>query len=536
MNDENNVNESNNVSEASTSNEEVVSNYSETTNGSEGANTSGVSNSGPSVFGGDYAYNLNSSNEKKDPALKIFLGIIAIVVIVALVGVAVFAITSGGKNEFEKVFGDDYLFGMQTEMIKELENSDENTVEVSVNVDDILSQISADKIGLGEILLRESTIKEGKNLNDILYLVVEDKEVASIKVAKTENLYGILVPGLIDKYIAFEDANLKELAKKFDVDEDTIEMIPNSFEEYVNENGELSEEYLNLFDKYLKLLSKDLNKYMIKENDVELKVNGTSYSTTKYSISINEKNMSEILIDILKLAENDKELYDMFEEEGLLENLEIEDYDEWKENIADFAKEGEEALANGEMDEEEILCTISAYTYKGDTIGLEFAIDESDVKFSLLGQNDKGKSYVTLLIDTDDTVVGLILNQTKENEEYKGKISVSVKNAGATLELDLCDVDVVVGEAKGLDSLENISKSDVFLINDATEEELSGKLAEIIDNSSEYLQGVITKLPESLQTTINGLLSSSNSYDNDYDYDYDNDYNYDYDYDYNYNE
>ncbi len=528
MNDENNVNGSNTVSEVPTSTEEVVNNYGGTTGSNDGAYTSGVQNGGPSVFGGDYAYNQNSSNEKKDPALKIFLGIIAVVVVVALVGVGVFAITSGGKNEFEKVFGDDYLFGMQVAMAKEIEKSDKNTVEVSVNADEILSKLGTDKIGLNEILLRESTIKDGKNLNDILYLIVEDKEVASLKLAKTENLYGIVIPGLVDKYIAIEDGNLKELAEKFGADEETIEMLPNSLEEYVNQNGEVSNKYKDLFDKYLKLLSKDLNQYMKTENDVELKIDGTSYKTKKYSVSINEKNLSEILIDILRMAEKDKELFDMFEEEDLLANLDVETYDEWKEKFGDLAKEGEEAVANDEMDEDEVLFVISAYTYKNDTLGLEFAMEEEDLKFSLVGQNDNKESYLALLVDTDEDKVGVTFTQTKENKEYKGKVSANLKSSGVTIELDLCDVDVIVGEAKGLDKLETISKSDVFLINDATEEELEDKLDEIGEASSEYLQGVIAKLPESLQNSLTELLngSSNKDYDNDYDYDYDDNDNY----------
>ena len=141
-----------------------------------------------------------------------------------------------------------------------------------------------------------------------------NNKVASLKLAKTNDLYGIKSDLLDEKFIAIENNNLKDFVTKLGGD---ASVIPNKIEgidlyDLLYVSKENQDKIKNTYEKVIKDSIPSSN-YTKLEN-VKKSVNGQEKNLTGYSLKITSQDLTNILNNILDTAKNDDTTLDLIVE------------------------------------------------------------------------------------------------------------------------------------------------------------------------------------------------------------------------------
>ena len=145
-------------------------------------------------------------------------------------------------------------------------------------------------------------------------ILYDDKKITDLKIAKTNDLYGIKSDLLDSNYIAVENKNLREFASKFGAYTaalpDKIEGIDLYDLLYVSKEDQdkISNTYKNILKDSI-----SSSNYSKLEN-VKKTINGTEQSLTGYSLKISGKDMTNILTNLLNKTKDDDTLLNLIVE------------------------------------------------------------------------------------------------------------------------------------------------------------------------------------------------------------------------------
>ncbi len=495
--------------------------------------------------------NVEENHNKKN--LKILIGLIVVIV---LVGVACVFAMPGAFNSKETEFFDllirkQSVSGVANDIAEKAEKSKQVDTKIKADVGEILETFGADT-GNAELNVEVdfSEVKNGDDMSAALELLLNKKSLGIIHLAITDELYGFKFADTTEKYLAFENKNLKELFENFDV-EDTSEipdkiLTKKDFEKVMKIDEATANKILN---KYVKVLSKSVKGKVETKKNVKIEINGEEIKTTQHTLTLNEKDAIEMSLAMLKELKKDekniklfiddyKAILKLMEESGYTtkEMLSYDDLpstdeicEEFIETIEETCEELEELLEDGDFDETEMSLVI--YEYKDEVVSTKIVGAGAAMVFECLNSKDL---FIRFATEQDDKeLVAIVLSGEMDSK----KLDLDLKIVSNGIKLKLVTITQEY-KSKADEKMVELNKKTALILNKASDKDIEEFGEEFKKGLEKYLEDLVKDFPE-LATLFSGQNDSYDYDDFDYsdyydDYDYDDfdysDYYYDYDY------
>lgn len=340
-----------------------------------------------------------------------------------------------------------------------------------------------------------------------------------ITLGLTNNILGIKIPDINEKYIAIENRDLKKLAKNLGISQEIIDGIPNS----IPKNKPLSKEEIKklkkLNYKYIKkFFSKIDNSRFIIEKNQSITTNTENLVADKYSFSINTQELKNINIELLNELYNEKDFMAIINDR--IENSELENY---KKQIND--------KINAIKIDTEI--KLSVYVNGKKTVKTEIMI--SDINISIEIRNSDSESTIYCYTTYDEFTNNFIINNKfsnnkgeltfesnlqDDNQKNKEKIILKSTQNGSNV-----NTKVVTDSEDNNSNLEisfisspdikidQVSSNNAYIINDFNKDDFQ-------DFAIELMQNVLKTAEEKPESLIAILFNTFAMNDEQEDYDF----------------
>lgn len=501
--------------------------------------------------------------EKKNKI--IITTIIAVVLVIAVAMGAVYAFGDAFKSPkdlFYKYLGQNVETFSKLDYDEVLNNyknvNDKDytsTGEISINVETENYQIReiADEINKMKITTEEKNIsKENKTYADFK-IDYDNSNLLEASIIKNGDLYGIKSDFLHDKYISVENNNLKQLAQKLGLDEDSM---PDKFEQidmydllYVSK-----EDRNTILKTYKKVLDEEIGKekYEIQKN-IETTVNGKTIKANAYLVKINEQEAINTIIKLLETLKDDDLTLNLIIEKvnktninSMIDEDEKLSKDNIKETIEDAIEDLKDELEYADEDE----LTIKVYENKGKTVKTEIIVDDNIVSIEKYENNNENYIVIKTQENNEETFNIEIKYTIKEEngtkttsgkvtikEEYsdeisfdfnitsKGKVGTGISEVNAQISFNVQDnkFDITIKQTLDFNSkveIEDLDENNSIKINDMEESEMENLYTQIYENIQKE---ITSKLEDEKFSGIMNLIPGNNQtkshYDLDYNYD-----------------
>lgn len=348
------------------------------------------------------------------------------------------------------------------------------------------------------------------------------------------------------KYVGIKNENLKDLAKKFEVDSETLKMVPDS----INFDGlkEIftEEEVADISLRYLEILNTHLpdEKFAVEEKAATL-VDGNNYETKKVTVKLTSTELLEILLAGLEELKNDTVILNCYKKVVDIEIPEKtvnEYFDEMITELKETIEEDKEAPA-GTME-------IAMYIYDKAAIKIQVAIldEEAALLEEITYSSVKTKSGHKTITEafspggeyspdmTEKNTIEVVVGPTSEKviyttetiygemkeEEEDSFFSSSYEDSKAEVVYEIKDFsskgynDNLVASQDGVDMFK-------FVSTVKFDEKVSAP--ELTKNNTVFINDLSLEEMETLMTTIETKLEALMPED-DYSYDFEDDYTY----------
>lgn len=266
-----------------------------------------------------------------------------------------------------------------------------------------------------ETALTLKTDYPNKNLSVNIDSKLDGEEYLKLDLVGSKDALGLKIEDLHEKYITIENRDLKKLAKTFNVDENTINMIPDKLPEITLTEASkkmLLEEIKNIISN--ELSSVGTNSYT-QEKYVIDNYNGEKFEGNKYVLTTSSKKFNEMIYNCaIKLCENEQ-IRSALNSDELLNKL--------KENIIEASKK-EENLEDKAM-------KISVYSYDGKTIKLDVTVND-EIVYEMYTLNKENSSsmqikYISSKSESNKVASESLININSSFEKQNGEISYEEK-------------------------------------------------------------------------------------------------------------
>ncbi len=256
---------------------------------------------------------------KKSKTKLIIAIIVVVVVTIAIVSGIILYLTTDLFKSNQQLFLK-YL-AKNDEMIEKLAEDNTKTLEENIKQDKYTTdsnitfnlesndvEVANQSIPASSFSIKSTTKADPKNNRQssestLKYL---DNDLFTLKYIRDNDLYALKSDEVINKYLAFENNNLKEFAKKLGVTD--TETIPNRLEPinlqdlfYISEQDKET-----ILEKYMQVINLHLSKDKFKsEKNVTITVNDKDITATEYSLELTEKETNDLLVAILESLKTD---------------------------------------------------------------------------------------------------------------------------------------------------------------------------------------------------------------------------------------
>lgn len=433
------------------------------------------------------------SEEKVHKKGKSATIIIVAIVILAVSVFGVFAFSNIGSKLFASKSERFFQLATVDQKLLSLLEADNNKAQVNteleIEVDKILKDFEIDTVELGSFLIETKNIVKEEDYSNVTTVKLDEIDGAKldIQVVKTGDLIGVHIPEITEKFIAvdigdFEGLmeNLDKLGLELDNDEFDIESKIENLEILEEQQREL----IKLLEKYVKVMQPILDDFIEVEKDVEIKVDNKTEKATEHKLTINEKTFVKVGKAIIETLLNNQKDIDKLVELGVLPKDEKEDFIEELEFLLGNINEAiqEESYEGAMNDINEIV--IKLYEKNDKNIATVFEIDDIEIGLYVF---EKQNDYDLILRGAaEDAEILLILQSDTKGNETTNELVFAVKSDGERHEATLCKTKTEKLD-KAEDEMIKIKKSDVLLLNVATEEELENYVTEISGNVEEFI-------------------------------------------------
>lgn len=441
--------------------------------------------------------------------------ILILVILILLVGIGCYTffesdLFKSDKELFYKYLGRKNLAALNDYNLEpyKMLSTDNKNYELSGEV--ILDSLKKSLNITDELSLKISSNFDAKNNKSSSAYMVEygGEDLLGIDYLRNGEIYALKSDEITDKkYIAIENNNLKELAQKMGVTDTTS--IPNKIETISKENNDIDLEKLNkIKDKYVTIIDEKIPEYKyITEKEITINVAEEEINTTRYSLKIREKEIYDIVHNILETLKADDETLQFYIEYTGNNSLTIKDL---KNNIRDTIKKLESNKNNfSETDN----ITISVYAYKGKTIRTEILdIDGNGIIFTINTRNKNEQLEIETITNKNEdkeiyvgntTTIKLYNNAKKDKIELNINIS-TVYNKNDIVSLEESTSLIFVDE----DSYKDVESKINFI---ASEEKNNVKISCIGTESEEQMFSFEGELEKEKNVSIDDLTEENST-------------------------
>lgn len=377
--------------------------------------------------------------------------------------------------------------------------------ELSDNVDEE-TKIGIDIVNGANIAYNlKSNIKENEFGGDFSFQY-EGEELFKLDLILTEDVFGIKIGEIYDKYIVIENNNLKELAEKFGIDSTTI---PDKIEfAKTIEFDTLSQEDLKIIkETYASVLDESISEENFTKSKENISVNGEEIKTKAYTITLSQKETQQLIINLLETLKKDDVLLGYFVNNvnKINEANYGEEYEKVKKSdlkivLTYIISSIEEIEANSSEKLE-----ITVYEAKGKTVRTELKLADASLILDRK-QNGNNTKFRLGINENKNEIIAIDFDMIKEKDKNEIKASIEV-----------LDVKIQISFQANKEMTENAlelfvkAEEDQFSIKDSTKLEYKQveidesvlKDAEIINEKSiEEINSIITKIQENVNKFV----------------------------------
>ena len=431
----------------------------------------------------------------------LIIPIVIIILLVALAGVSAFLyfktdLFKSPKQLFFKYLGEsvsstkNFNYDKSLANYKELsQKSSKSTGEITGSITDNSSNTSSssksieDAINNSKIEYSIESIPSKNKYHASIKPNYNDSEITNLELLADNDSYGAKCTDLYDKYVYFENNNLKTLVSKFGIDS---KYIPDKLEKVdIYELLNISaDSRTQIVDRYQKLLDSKLTKDMFTSNKkVTTSVNGTNVKANAYTLTINGEHAYDILLSFFQTLKDDDQTLDLIiekcEKSGVTkayetqENIQSSIYSISSDNnddeiqitfTKDCLKDDIQTLIESLQDSKDNFSAdesiqIIVYSYKGKTAKIEFknGSDETSafsieithnkseeitlnsdnttyIKANYSSSKKEEKATIVLYEDNDTEFANLYIEHKKDKNKINFKINDS---SNSVLELNI---------------------------------------------------------------------------------------------------
>ena len=428
---------------------------------------------------------------------KIPLIILAIIIITSIIAIYLYCCTDLFKTPQEQFWSSlskaSKITGDKTysEALNEIRNLKEKSYtlkgdakfNISSTEEDEEVQKIADAFSKIQISYDMNVVGKKNKEKGILNFGFDNKQVLSVDYLRDNDLFGIKIGEVYDKYISIENKNLKQLAEKYEIDSteipDKIEFID------MHDLYDISEEEIqHINDLIVGTLKNEIPEecYSVNEN-VETDILGEKAKTKEYKIELSAKQIDDIAIKLLENAKRDE----------VILNLIVNKYNKvsmntlaGKEKIAkdDLIKEIEESIKEiqEEPSKEGVIVT---NFYAKDKAKIEICTSKNNIMNIELQKAGK-ETVINIGIYFDDETA----SDTKtEKMRINGKVKInqtSNEKSNANIETQIETEDLKFGMNMNYEiefsekiSIESFTAENSINLNNITTEEFEKEMEEI---------------------------------------------------------
>lgn len=428
---------------------------------------------------------------------KIPLIILAIIIITSIIAIYLYCCTDLFKTPQEQFWSSlskaSKITGDKTysEALNEIRNLKEKSYtlkgdakfNISSTEEDEEVQKIADAFSKIQISYDMNVVEKKNKEKGILNFGFDNKQVLSVDYLRDNDLFGIKIGEVYDKYISIENKNLKQLAEKYEIDSteipDKIEFID------MHDLYDISEEEIqHINDLIVGTLKNEIPEecYSVNEN-VETDILGEKAKTKEYKIELSAKQIDDIAIKLLENAKRDE----------VILNLIVNEYNKvsmntlaGKEKIAkdDLIKEIEESIKEIQEEPSKEGVIVSNF-YAKDKAKIDISTSKNNIMNIELQKAGK-ETVINIGIYFDDETA----SDTKtEKMRINGKVKInqtSNEKSNANIETQIETEDLKFGMNMNYEiefsekiSIESFTAENSINLNNITTEEFEKEMEEI---------------------------------------------------------
>lgn len=268
--------------------------------------------------------------------LVIAISVIVVIVIAIVIGLLLYLKTDIFKSNQELFFRyalqngeilEDFVIYSQNEVLDNIKKSEHTTdtnfnFQLVSNDPQIANQtIPARNFSMNYSKKADPVNNKASSETTINFLT---RELFKLKYIQDGNLYALKSDEVVNKYLAFNNSNLKGLAKKFELED--ISKIPNQIEKLdFKELLKLTDEEKEyLYTKYINVINKNVSKEKYKkQTNVTININDRDIITNAYTLELTKQEWTNLIISILQETLQDNQTLNILLQKVTLINKDI---------------------------------------------------------------------------------------------------------------------------------------------------------------------------------------------------------------------
>ncbi len=268
--------------------------------------------------------------------LVIAISVIVVIVIAIVIGLLLYLKTDIFKSNQELFFRyalqngeilEDFVIYSQNEVLDNIKKSEHTTdtnfnFQLVSNDPQIANQtIPARNFSMNYSKKADPVNNKASSETTINFLT---RELFKLKYIQDGNLYALKSDEVVNKYLAFNNSNLKGLAKKFELED--ISKIPNQIEKVdFKELLKLTDEEKEyLYTKYINVINKNVSKEKYKkQTNVTININDRDIITNAYTLELTKQEWTNLIISILQETLQDNQTLNILLQKVTLINKDI---------------------------------------------------------------------------------------------------------------------------------------------------------------------------------------------------------------------
>lgn len=268
--------------------------------------------------------------------LVISISVIVVIVIAIVIGLLLYLKTDIFKSNQELFFRyalqngemlEDFVIYSQNEVLDNIKKSEHTTdtnfnFQLVSNDPQIANQtIPARNFSMNYSKKADPVNNKASSETTINFLT---RELFKLKYIQDGNLYALKSDEVVNKYLAFNNSNLKGLAKKFELED--ISKIPNQIEKVdFKELLKLTDEEKEyLYTKYINVINKNVSKEKYKkQTNVTININDRDIITNAYTLELTKQEWTNLIISILQETLQDNQTLNILLQKVTLINKDI---------------------------------------------------------------------------------------------------------------------------------------------------------------------------------------------------------------------